>query len=74
MFKANSTLKHILKTIEEQQGQFGKVIASTLAELEEEHIYLRDVSNFSDEQKKFLSAFSILTLINSAKYIRKPTI
>lgn len=57
MFKANSTLKHILKTIEEQQGQFGKVISSTLAELEEEHIYLRDVSNFSDEQKKFLSAF-----------------
>ncbi|HDZ06179.1 hypothetical protein LCGC14_0291800 [marine sediment metagenome] len=54
MFKANSTLKHILKTINEQQVQFGNVIAATLAELEEHDIYIRNTSNFTDEQKKFI--------------------
>lgn len=54
MFKANSTLKHILNIINEQQVQFGNVIAATLIELEEHDIYIRNTSNFTDVQKKFL--------------------
>ena len=57
MLKASSTLNHILKTIEQQQVHFGEVIASTLAELEEEQIFLRGLSDFSIEQKKFLDTF-----------------
>lgn len=55
MFKANSTLQHILKTINEHQIQFGKVIASTLAELEDHSIFFRNTSNFTQEQKQFLA-------------------
>jgi len=54
MFKANSTLQYILKTINEQQVQFGNVISATLSELEEHDIYIRNTLNFSQEQKKFL--------------------
>ncbi|TLP81417.1 polyphosphate kinase 1 [Maribacter sp. ACAM166] len=54
MLKASSTLKHILKTIDEQQIHFGKVIATTLKELEEHHIYLKNVASFNQEQKHFL--------------------
>ncbi|WP_424000241.1 polyphosphate kinase 1 [Maribacter sp. IgM3_T14_3] len=56
MFKANSTLQHILKTINEHQIQFGKVIASTLAELEDHSIFFRNTSNFTQEQKQFLAS------------------
>ncbi|TDT45383.1 polyphosphate kinase [Maribacter spongiicola] len=56
MFKANSTLQHILKTINEHQIQFGKVIASTLAELEDHNIFFRNTSNFTQEQKQFLAS------------------
>jgi len=55
MFKASSTLKHILKIIDEQQIQFGKVIESTLKELEEHNIYLKNVVTFNQDQKKFIS-------------------
>lgn len=55
MFKANSTLKQILKTVDKQQVQFGKVIASILAELEKENIFIRSVADFNEEQKVFLS-------------------
>ncbi|SNR45078.1 polyphosphate kinase [Maribacter sedimenticola] len=55
MLKANSTLKHILETIEQQQITFGKVIATTLNELEKHHIFLRNPSEFNDEQKVFLT-------------------
>ncbi|WP_299317382.1 polyphosphate kinase 1 [uncultured Maribacter sp.] len=56
MFKANSTLQHILKTINEQQVEFGKVIKATLSELEEHNIYVRNTSNFTNEQKQFLES------------------
>jgi len=54
MFKANSTLQHILQIINQQQVEFGKVIASTLSELEEHNIFIRNTSNFTPEQKNFL--------------------
>ncbi|WP_396634350.1 polyphosphate kinase 1 [Maribacter sp. R86514] len=56
MFKANTTLQHILKTINEQQIEFGNVIKATLAELETHHIYVRNLSNFTNEQKQFLKS------------------
>ncbi|WP_430425661.1 polyphosphate kinase 1 [Maribacter litoralis] len=54
MFKANSTLQHILQIINHQQVEFGKVIASTLSELEEHNIFIRNTSTFTPEQKNFL--------------------
>ena len=54
MFKPNKTLKLILRTIHEQQQHFGKVIASTLQELEAQHIFLRTPAEFSPEQKKYV--------------------
>ncbi|MEP2057157.1 MAG: polyphosphate kinase 1 [Maribacter litoralis] len=54
MFKANSKLQHILKIINQQQVEFGNVIASTLSELEEHNIFIRNTSNFTPEQKNFL--------------------
>lgn len=56
MFKANTTLQHILKTINEQQVEFGKVIKDTLAELEDHDIYVRNTSSFTNEQKIFLES------------------
>ena len=55
MFKANSTLKHILKTIDEQQIQFGRVIAATLKELESHNIFIKNTKNFNQQQKEFLN-------------------
>ena len=54
MFKANSTLQHILQTVNEQQVQFGKVIASTLAQLEEHDIFIKNSKNISENQNQFL--------------------
>ncbi|MDO6472126.1 polyphosphate kinase 1 [Maribacter sp. 1_MG-2023] len=56
MFKANSTLQHILKTINEQKVEFGKAIKATISELEEHNIYVRNTSNFTNEQKQFLES------------------
>ncbi len=57
MLKANKTLKQILKIIHEQQGHFGAVIATTLAELEQHNIYIKRVPEFTQEQKDFLYAY-----------------
>ena len=56
MLKPSRTLKHILKIIDIQQNHFGHVIASTLNELEAHDLYLRSLSDFTSEQKKFLRA------------------
>ncbi|MEP2279375.1 polyphosphate kinase 1 [Maribacter sp.] len=56
MFKANSTLQHILQTIHEQQVEFGNVIKATLSKLEDHDIYVRNTSNFTNEQKQFLES------------------
>ncbi len=57
MLKPNKTLKHILNIIDAQQIHFGKVIASTLNELEEHGITVRNLSDFNREQKDFLRDF-----------------
>ncbi|WP_405414459.1 polyphosphate kinase 1 [Maribacter sp. Asnod1-A12] len=54
MFKANTTLQHILKIINEQQVEFGNIIKTTLSELENHDIYVRNTSNFTSEQIRFL--------------------
>ncbi|WP_405382345.1 polyphosphate kinase 1 [Maribacter sp. LLG6340-A2] len=54
MLKANNTLKHILKTIEQQQITFGKIIEATLNELEEHHIFIKNTQEFDETQQLYL--------------------
>ena len=56
MFKANTTLQHILQTINQQQVEFGNVIKNTLSELEKHDIYIRNASNFTDEQEQYIAS------------------
>ncbi|WP_291966418.1 polyphosphate kinase 1 [Maribacter sp.] len=56
MFKANTTLQHILQTINQQQVEFGNVIKNTLSELEKHDIYIRNASNFTDEQEQYVAS------------------
>lgn len=52
--KANKTLKIVLKTIDQQQVHFGRIIANTLAELEDHNIYIKKVDELNPEQKDYL--------------------
>lgn len=53
--KPNKTLKFILTKVAMQQEQFGKTIKATLDELRQHNIYLRNLSELSNEQVKSLS-------------------
>lgn len=57
MLKSNGTLKHILKTIDEQQVKFGQVIEQTVNELKDEGIIIKNTETFNQEQQEFLSDF-----------------
>lgn len=57
VFKANSTLKQVLKIISAQQNHFGEVIATTLKELEDHNIHLRNQTDITKEQSKYLHTF-----------------
>ena len=73
MFKANSTLKQILSTVNEQQIQFGKAIETTLKELEEHDIIIRNPSNFNQEQKQFLIQLFSETIQEHCEVYDKPS-
>ncbi|MEM8506544.1 MAG: polyphosphate kinase 1 [Bacteroidota bacterium] len=51
VLKANKKLKFILKTVDQQQIQFGSIIADTLAALRLHHIYIRNLSELTDKQR-----------------------
>ncbi len=50
VLKANKKLKFILKTVDKQQKHFGKIIDNTLEELRAHQIYVRRISELTEEQ------------------------
>ncbi|NKI32378.1 polyphosphate kinase 1 [Croceivirga thetidis] len=57
MTKANKTLKFILKTVANQQEQFGRIISKTLSELEGHGIYIKRNTNLSQQQQQFVQNY-----------------
>ncbi len=57
VLKANKKLKFILKTVNEQQEVFGRVVDDTLNELRKHQIYIRDIAELDEGQKAFLTAY-----------------
>ena len=55
ILKPNKKLKFILKTVDEQQQQFGKILEDILTELEENQVFLHRKTTFDEEQKDYLS-------------------
>ncbi len=57
ILKPNKKLKFILKTVNKQQTHFGRIIAQTLEELRSHHIYIRGVSELTEEQHRAVVDF-----------------
>ena len=53
--KPNKTLKFILKTVDEQQNQFGEIIKDTLQSLQKEGVFIKRRHELNSDEKQFLS-------------------